>query len=115
MDTGDVPAWLQGVVLTPREAAGLEPLFPPPLQRLFCDASSQPPAVKMGTCLKTLVRFCNLPTSAASSTLHEMCLHLPLTLTQVRPDAEAHLTSIVYISFMNIFHCFLPRHLQPVW
>ena len=61
MGTCDLPAWLQGVVLTPQEAAGLEPLFPPPLQRLLDHAPSQPPAIKMGTSLRTLVRFSHQP------------------------------------------------------
>ncbi|KAL3136855.1 hypothetical protein ABBQ38_005562 [Trebouxia sp. C0009 RCD-2024] len=45
----------KGVVLTPREAACLEPLAPPPLQRILDRVSRQPPAIIMGTSLKTLV------------------------------------------------------------
>ena len=49
---------LQGRVLTPSEAALVEPLAPPPLQLLLTWASRQPPAVMMGASLKHLVRPC---------------------------------------------------------
>ena len=69
MDIYYLHVWLQGVVLTPQEAACLEPLAPPPLQRLLDCASSQPPAIKMGTSLKILVSSSSLSITVASTTL----------------------------------------------
>ena len=62
---------VQGLVLTPVEVARLEPLAPPPVQHLLAWAMHQPPAVVMGSSLKSLVGFlsfaCTLQTEQTAA------------------------------------------------
>ena len=60
---------LQGVMLTPLQAAEQEPLAPPPLQRLLNRRAKQPAIVIMGASLRGLV-CCQINFHETSATHH---------------------------------------------
>ncbi len=64
--------WLQGVMLTPLQAAEQEPLATPPLQRLLDRRAKQPAAVIMGASLRGLV--CCQINLHETSAAHHLCL-----------------------------------------
>ena len=69
--------WLQGVMITPLQAAEQEPLAPPPLQHLLLHRRAKQPAVViMGASLRGLVR-CQISCHKTSATC---CLHLQVHL-----------------------------------
>lgn len=89
--------WLQGVMITPLQAAEQEPLAPPPLQRLLLHRRAKQPAVViMGASLRGLVR-CQISCHKTSATC---CLHLQvhlefehLCLSPCAPYLKAFLSS----------------------
>lgn len=48
---------MQGRMLTPSDVAQLEPLAPPPVQKLLAQAAGQPASIVMGASLAAVVSF----------------------------------------------------------